>query len=837
MYNSQYYSCEQIDQRLLQGYLDDYNNQNNTSLTKAQFHGFLKNLFDNFGNLQVDNEPTPGSNNLVKSGGVVGQLQLQEQLRTVMGSDFEEGFLYIHGEVAARDKDKFCHCTTYIPVRYGNTIYWKYSSAGTVDTGACAVIYDENKNVINYRSANVVNERTFTLNLAADQGAAYMRFSFHNDDLENIVVTINGITALKYEAATTPVSLESIIGVSLIATTNNIPNIDTVNKTIDFNLDPVFIVGNKSYALGSLQSDRSKFRNVLIYEDGNATGATVLCLNIKTYEIYAKGWTTSRLREEVVIGAFRLTSSTHNFISANFPFDYSIDGVIVKSEITSVNNKIDGISEIVEINPLSFIGKGANFSYSTTVLNLSPGKRYIIKTPMTWDWSGYTHTVSQFQLTVESYNSNDVKTIIVGVPWEDGLVLDPTYSFVVPEDSAYIKMGGRAALNVEVPFTIYKDDGGAETFINSNLCQVNLKSSVEVIAHRGYHQNNVPENSIDAYRFAGYMGFDKAETDFCPTSDGELVLMHDASINRTMRNASDYSSISQTVNVNEKTLAELRNNYVLASDDVRYRRPIPTLEEYFKVCKDSGVFPLPEIKTTGVSQQNIRDAFDLGCEILGEGNFGFCSFSSSFLDYARTLSSKTLLYYINESGIANTVSTITGESRNTPYNVWYPNSTYANANIIKSHHAVGIKVAMWTIIPGNYARLVNMGCDEVATDLIAPNIANLATIGITSTKSFSAFDTDGTVNNNILTLDTGESLSYKADHSVFNGMYYISVICKGSFTITGNHLIDTIDSQNTDRYIYKSLLFANETPSIKIQSNSDGSTIEFVELYISNFNT
>lgn len=37
MYNSQYYTCEQIDQRLLQGYLDDYNTENGTSLTKAQF--------------------------------------------------------------------------------------------------------------------------------------------------------------------------------------------------------------------------------------------------------------------------------------------------------------------------------------------------------------------------------------------------------------------------------------------------------------------------------------------------------------------------------------------------------------------------------------------------------------------------------------------------------------------------------------------------------------------------------------------------------------------------------------------------------------------------------
>ena len=53
MYNSQYYTCEQIDQRLLQGYLDDYNSQNNTNLTKDQF---LTLLFNTIGrNSTVDN--------------------------------------------------------------------------------------------------------------------------------------------------------------------------------------------------------------------------------------------------------------------------------------------------------------------------------------------------------------------------------------------------------------------------------------------------------------------------------------------------------------------------------------------------------------------------------------------------------------------------------------------------------------------------------------------------------------------------------------------------------------------------------------------------------------
>lgn len=45
MYNSQYYTCEQIDQRLLQGYVDDFNSHTSQSLTKAQFLAKLAEVF------------------------------------------------------------------------------------------------------------------------------------------------------------------------------------------------------------------------------------------------------------------------------------------------------------------------------------------------------------------------------------------------------------------------------------------------------------------------------------------------------------------------------------------------------------------------------------------------------------------------------------------------------------------------------------------------------------------------------------------------------------------------------------------------------------------------
>lgn len=84
MYNSQYYTCEQVDQRLLQGYLDDYNSENNTSLTKSQFLSLLATHLNS--GLTTSNIVQESGNNTNKlmSQAIVTQLlsNLQSQINT-----------------------------------------------------------------------------------------------------------------------------------------------------------------------------------------------------------------------------------------------------------------------------------------------------------------------------------------------------------------------------------------------------------------------------------------------------------------------------------------------------------------------------------------------------------------------------------------------------------------------------------------------------------------------------------------------------------------------------------------------------------------------------------
>ena len=74
------------------------------------------------------------------------------------------------------------------------------------------------------------------------------------------------------------------------------------------------------------------------------------------------------------------------------------------------------------------------------------------------------------------------------------------------------------------------------------------KQNIFVAAHRGWSAK-YPENTMAAFKAAAEMGVDQIETDIRITKDGELVCIHDASVDRTTNG---------TGLVREKTLEELR---------------------------------------------------------------------------------------------------------------------------------------------------------------------------------------------------------------------------------------------------------------------------------------
>lgn len=141
------------------------------------------------------------------------------------------------------------------------------------------------------------------------------------------------------------------------------------------------------------------------------------------------------------------------------------------------------------------------------------------------------------------------------------------------------------------------------------------------VAHRGcwLRENDgefyIPENSPAGVAMAARFGYPAIECDVRYTLDSVMVIMHDGTINRTMRSAADYSKIAEPVRVCETTFADLREKYVLESSDPALRIPIPTLEEQLLACREYGIIPM--------LHSSVVESYSLAQQILGDGWIAF----------------------------------------------------------------------------------------------------------------------------------------------------------------------------------------------------------------------
>ena len=112
-------------------------------------------------------------------------------------------------------------------------------------------------------------------------------------------------------------------------------------------------------------------------------------------------------------------------------------------------------------------------------------------------------------------------------------------------------------------------------------------SMTEIFAHRGA-SGYAPENTLEAFRLAMEQGADGIELDVHLTKDGEVVVIHDETLNRT----SDGQG-----KVRDYTLEELKkfsfHNHMEKYQGVQ----IPTLKEALNLVKNSRIKVNIELKT------------------------------------------------------------------------------------------------------------------------------------------------------------------------------------------------------------------------------------------------
>lgn len=312
-----------------------------------------------------------------------------------------------------------------------------------------------------------------------------------------------------------------------------------------------------------------------------------------------------------------------------------------------------------------------------------------------------------------------------------------------------------------------------------------FRGGIDMIAHRGSFFLGMPENSVPAFLTAKYLGYKYIECDVRATYDSKYVIMHDTSINRTCKTSS-YNNISGTVNVASTTLSALRNNYVLISDNPKYRTKIPTLEEYLIACRGGDTIAMVELEE--LTNAQIQEIYDICVRYLGRGKFVFNSNFYEELDFVRSIDSDIDLFYENHS-ILNTSSTVDSSSRNNIHNIWYAEysgSMYGNVTeqLIKQYHDLGMRVFLWTVPSGSIESSISLGVDGIATnDVPSQMIGAASTVIEFNGQDNDDIQTNGTIQNNTIVLSSGQYVMPTNINST-TGMKCIRICASGQYTVT-----------------------------------------------------
>ncbi len=148
---------------------------------------------------------------------------------------------------------------------------------------------------------------------------------------------------------------------------------------------------------------------------------------------------------------------------------------------------------------------------------------------------------------------------------------------------------GFAELIADGCYGIIADDYAALISLYGKYPKYSVPRAYYNVAHRGMaHAEN--ENTLDGIEKAYERGATHVEIDIHVTKDAELVVMHDATIDRTTDGSGKIS---------EMTKAELKNYSVVKNIDGKVtgkKSAIPFLDDVFAYCKDKDLIVVIEIK-------------------------------------------------------------------------------------------------------------------------------------------------------------------------------------------------------------------------------------------------
>lgn len=235
-----------------------------------------------------------------------------------------------------------------------------------------------------------------------------------------------------------------------------------------------------------------------------------------------------------------------------------------------------------------------------------------------------------------------------------------------------------------------------------------------VLAHRGGAEE-APENSMAAFRRLGELGITHLETDVQLTADGQVVICHDETLDRS------YGGQGRVSDHTYEEILELRN----AADE-----PMPLLRDVLEEFPD--LYLNIDAKTAEVAQPLV----DLLLETGDMGRTMIASFSERRLEKIRQIGGPEVSTSLGVKAIVNLMLASETVSNAESWHVPGPRHHARAAQVpekskgirvvtprfIATAHTAGLAVHVWTVNdPDRMEKLINMGVDGIVTDV--PSVA------------------------------------------------------------------------------------------------------------------
>lgn len=261
-----------------------------------------------------------------------------------------------------------------------------------------------------------------------------------------------------------------------------------------------------------------------------------------------------------------------------------------------------------------------------------------------------------------------------------------------------------------LPISVLKKTEAMTLLNKITMAGVLMTSSIlanaqtKIIAHRGY-SSIAPENTLSAFQKAIEIGADYFELDIHKTKDGDIVVIHDASVDRTSSN----NTKGEIAKMTSSDLAAVRVGYEKKFKKKFKNEKLPTLKEALTLAKGK-IKVCIEVKVYGVEKKVMQIINEVG---VNDGVIIF-SFYYPVIARIRQLDKNIPTLYLKGKANKSDIDYATAIEANA---IGVGSGMRITREFLDYAHNNGVEVWQWTVDDeGKMKQLIELGIDGLITN-------------------------------------------------------------------------------------------------------------------------